>query len=209
MSIFTTEMLLKLYPSAKNSPLGIDNVVSELNNTISSLGIGEYRFPMFLAQVGEESQEFTHFSENLNYSASALLSLFPTHFASLDDATQYARQPERIANRIYANRLGNGSEASGDGWRYRGRGAIQLTGKFNYQACAKFLNVDVVNSPDYLSILPGAIESAMWFWSMRNINKYADLQDVKTVTKLINGGILGIDQRETNYILAKQLLNIR
>jgi putative chitinase len=208
MSILTSEIILKIFPYAKNCPLGLDNLVGELNNAISGLGLGQYRLPMFLAQIGEESQQFTHFSENLNYSADSLVKVFPKYFPTLDVAMQYERQPEKIANKIYANRMGNGSEDSGDGWKYRGRGAIQITGKYNYQVCAKFLNVDCVGTPDYLSMLPGAVESAMWFWNMRGINKYADLQAVSAVTKLINGGVIGLPQRIANYNLAKQLLSI-
>ena len=160
------------------------------------------RVAHFLAQTAHESEGFTHFVENLNYSAAGLRSTFPEHFRNVS-AYAYARNPEKIANHVYANRMGNGNEASGDGWKFRGRGMIQLTGRDNYAALSKDLGVGATANPDYLSTPKGAAESAAWYWKERNINKPADSDNVVTVTKLINGGTLGLDERKRLLVIAK------
>lgn len=142
----------------------------------------------FLAQLGHESGGLTAVEENLNYSAEALQRVFKKYFPTPEIAAKYARQPQRIANRVYANRMGNGDEASGDGWRYRGRGPIQLTGKANYEAAGKAMGLDLVGNP--LSVAEPRIGSlvAGWFWSTNNLNKFADKDDNKSVSKIINTG---------------------
>lgn len=142
----------------------------------------------FLAQLGHESGGLTAVAENLNYSAEALQRVFKKYFPTAALAESYARQPQRIANRVYANRMGNGNEASGDGWRYRGRGPIQLTFKKNYEAAGKALGLDLVNDPNL--VLEPHIGSlvAAWFWSTNNLNAYADKGDNKTVSKIVNTG---------------------
>jgi len=152
---------------------------------------------MFLAQTAHESGNYSAVSENLNYSAKALLTFWPKKFAGV--AEQYARIPEKIANRAYCDRMGNGNEASGDGYKYRGRGAIQLTGKDNYTACGKALGLDLVNDPDQVAQNPVAILSAGWFWDTRRLNQWADKGDVLTVTKKINGGTIGLEDRKKHY----------
>ena len=158
----------------------------------------------FLAQCGHESMRFTKFEENLNYSANALIRVFPKYFNS-NNVNLYARKPQKIANRVYANRIGNGNEASGDGWKYHGRGAIQITGKANYQACGEFLGIDLITSPELLLESEKCIESAVWFWKANNLEKYSHNHDIKGLTKRINGGYNGLDDR---LMLYNQIRNI-
>lgn len=162
------------------------------------------RVAHFLSQTAHESGGFTRFVENLNYSADGLRNTFPKYFKTVS-ADAYARQPEKIANRVYASRMGNGDEASGDGWRFRGRGLIQLTGKDNYTLFGKASGQDVLANPDYLAAPEGAAASAAWYWGYRGINKAADADDVTTVTKLINGGTIGLDERKKLLVVAKKV----
>jgi len=163
------------------------------------------RVAHFLAQTAHESDGFTHFEENLNYSEAGLENTFPKEFRTVR-AADYARNPEKIANRVYANRMGNGDEASGDGWKFRGRGLIQLTGHENYEAFSKHSGKDAIQDPDLLSTVEGAAESAAWYWLERDINKPADEDEVVTVTKLINGGTLGLDERKQLLEIAKRVV---
>lgn len=160
----------------------------------------------FLAQIIHESGHFRFNSENLNYSASALKSVFKKYFPSDELANKYARQPEKIANRVYANRMGNGNEASGDGWKYRGRGLIQLTGYNNYKQCKDDMKIDIVKNPDLLLVPEYALKSACWFWNKNNLNQYADKDDITTITKRINGGTNGLEDRTNNLKKAKNIL---
>lgn len=152
------------------------------------------RIASFLAQTGHESGGFSRFIENLNYSMEGLIKTWPTRFNS-KNANIYARQPEKIANKVYANRLGNGDESSGDGWKYRGRGIIQTTGKCNYSEFAKFKNMPLEETPKYLETISGAIESGCWYWSKNKLNRFADSKDIKGMTKAINGGYIGLEER--------------
>jgi putative chitinase len=163
------------------------------------------RVAHFLAQTAHESEGFTHFVENLNYSAAGLQNTFPKYFHTANPAA-YARNQEKIANHVYANRMGNGDEASGDGWKFRGRGMIQLTGRDNYTHFSNDAGTDAVQNPDLLSTPAGAAESAAWYWKERDINKPADEDDVVKVTKLINGGILGLDERKALLVKAKAIV---
>lgn len=168
----------------------------------------------FLAQLGHESGGLAAVQENLNYSAEALQRVFKKYFPTPALAESYARQPQRIANRVYANRMGNGEEASGDGWRYRGRGPIQLTFKKNYEAAGKALGLDLVNDPNL--VLDPRIGSlvAAWFWSTNNLNAYADKGDNKTVSKIVNTGnakapdaaVNGLQHRTALYEAGKSAL---
>jgi len=160
----------------------------------------------FLAQCSHESRDFTTLEENLNYSAQGLLGTFKKYFASADIANEYARKPEKIANRVYANRMGNGDEASGDGWKYRGRGAIQLTGRNNYKLFALYIGKSVDEAVEYCKTKKGAIESSCWFWQVNGINKVCDADDIKKMTQLINGGTLGLAERTHHYKNNKELL---
>ena len=157
------------------------------------------RVAMFLAQCGHESGNFKTLKENLNYRAETLLKVFPRYFSSLEAAKQYAHQPEKIANRVYSNRMGNGDEASGDGFRFCGRGLIQLTGKANYSAFAESIDTPLEEIPEYLLTFEGAVQSACWFWETNNINPWADKGDVLQVTKIINGGTNGLQDRTEKY----------
>jgi putative chitinase len=164
------------------------------------------RIAAFIAQCSHESGGFTALKENLNYRAVTLRKVFPKYFPNDDLANAYAGKQEMIANKVYANRMGNGNEASGDGFRYCGRGLIQLTGKSNYQAFADSLEMEVEDVPEYLQSFEGAAQSACWFWESNNLNKYADTGDIKTMTKVINGGYIGLDDRITHYDHAKYIL---
>lgn len=160
------------------------------------------RVAAFLAQCAHESNQFNVLKENLNYRWESLRRVFPKYFPTDELAKQYASKPnkqEAIANRVYANRMGNGPESSGDGWRYCGRGLIQLTGKNNYQAFADSIEMDISEVVDYLGTFEGAVQSACWFWDKNNLNEYADAGDIVTMTKRINGGTNGLEDRKHHY----------
>ena len=157
------------------------------------------RVAAFIAQSAHESGNFTALHENLNYRAVTLRKVFPKYFTTDDMAAQYAGKPELIANRVYGGRMGNGPEESGDGFRYCGRGLIQLTGKSNYQAFAESIETPVEQIPEFLATFEGAIQSACWFWESNNLNQYADSGDILTMTKRINGGTIGLEDRQKHY----------
>ena len=178
-----------------------------LNETMERFDISnKYRIAAFLSQVAHESGGFKFVVENLNYSADALLRVFPKYFPTPEIANAYARQPERIANRAYANRMGNGDEASGDGWAYRGRGLIQLTGKNNYASFSLQMDNNCLVEPDIVAEPKLAALSAGWYWNSRNINPVADTDDIKEVTRLVNGGYNGLADREAKYEKLMQIL---
>ena len=164
------------------------------------------RVGSFLAQTAHESGNYRILKENLNYRPETLVKIWPHYFSSMDIANQYAHNQERIANRAYANRMGNGDEESGDGYRYCGRGLIQLTGKSNYSAFANSIDTPVAEIPDFLGTFEGAIQSACWFWEANNLNDLADKGDILTMTKKINGGTLGLDERTQNFQNFMQIL---
>jgi putative chitinase len=157
------------------------------------------RQAMFLSQLAHESGNFKFVVENLNYSADALRRVFGKYFPTEELANQYARQPERIANRVYASRMGNGDEASGEGWKYRGRGLIQLTGKDNYASFSMQADNNALVEPDLVAQPELAVDSAGWFWTTNRLNQLADTGDVKAVTRRINGGFNGLADREAKY----------
>lgn len=164
------------------------------------------RIAGFLSQCAHESSHFTRLEENLNYSSQRLLQVFPKYFKNGAEVL-YNRKPEAIANIVYANRMGNGNTSSGDGWRYRGRGLIQLTGKDNYAMFAKEIGKTLEQTVEYLQTKEGALESACWFWKTRGLNSAADKKDVELMTKLINGGKNGIETRKQYFTHAMQVLN--
>lgn len=166
------------------------------------------RFAGWVAQMGHESQDFKTLKENLNYRASGLRKTFGKYFTSDSLAASYEHQPEKIANRVYANRMGNGDEASGDGWKYRGRGLIQITGKNNYSACSTALYNDdrLLTNPDLLMQMDGAVRSACWFWNKGGLNAYADKSDLVTITIRINGATNGLEDRTDRYEHALSVL---
>lgn len=165
------------------------------------------RVAAFLAQTHHESAGFRHLSENLNYRWQSLRRTWPKHFPTDAVAQEYAHKPERIANRAYANRMGNGNEASGDGWRYRGQGLIQLTGRHNQARFAEDSGIPLEQVPEYLGTFDGAVHSACWFWSENNLNHWADRRDMITLTRRINGGENGLDDRIHQYNRALKILN--
>ena len=168
-----------------------------------------HRVAAFIAQCAHESGGFRALKENLNYRAETLRKIFPKYFPTDELARQYASLPnkqEAIANRVYANRMGNGDEASGDGYRYCGRGLIQLTGKTNYEWFAASLEIDVEEAAEYLQTFEGAVQSACWFWETNNLNNEADKGDIKTMTRKINGGFIGLEDRIKHYNHALHVL---
>lgn len=164
------------------------------------------RVAAFVAQCAHESGNFKFLKENLNYRAESLCRVWPKYFPNIEIARQYAQNQEKIANRAYANRMGNGDEASGDGWKFCGRGLIQLTGRNNYQAFADSIETDIEDIPAYLATFEGAVQSACWFWESNNLNKWADQGDILTLTKKINGGTLGLEDRIKHYNHALHVL---
>jgi putative chitinase len=193
---FTQEQLKEMIP--RNS------YVSQWYEAISSI-LPEYeintpqRVAAFLAQCAHESGGFVFLKENLNYKAPSLRKVFSKYFQDDATAAAYANKPEKIANRVYANRMGNGDESSGDGWRYCGRGLIQLTGKDNYTFFAASLDIPVEEASEYLQTFEGAVQSACFFWEQNNLNKWADSGDILTLTKRINGGTIGLEDRIKHY----------
>lgn len=164
------------------------------------------RVAAFIAQCAHESGNFRLLKENLNYRAESLMRTWPRHFPTMEIAKQYEKQPERIANKAYANRMGNGDEASGDGSRYLGRGLIQLTGKDNYTWFAESIETPLEEIPEFLGTFEGAVQSACWFWETNNLNREADSGDIKTMTKKINGGYIGLEDRIKHYNHALHVL---
>lgn len=154
----------------------------------------------FFAQTAHESAGFTRLTENLNYSATGLATTWPGRFRGADGqpnalARALHRRPEAIANVVYANRMGNGPEASGDGWRYRGRGLLQITGRAQYQRCGAALGLPLVEQPDLLAQPEPAVLSAAWFWQVNGLNELADAGDFEAITRRINGGLNGLAER--------------
>jgi putative chitinase len=167
------------------------------------------RIAAFIAQCSHESGGFMALKENLNYRAVTLRKIFPKYFPDDATANHYASLPnkqEAIANKVYANRMGNGPEESGDGYRYCGRGLIQLTGKQNYTWFAASLGISVEEAAEYLQTFEGAAQSACWFWETNNLNQWADKGDIVTLTKRINGGTIGLDDRIKHYEHALHVL---
>ncbi len=169
------------------------------------------RVAAFIAQCAHESGGFMVLKENLNYRAASLRKLFPKYFPDDAIAQRYASMPnkqEAIANRIYANRMGNGPEESGDGYRYCGRGLIQLTGRQNYTWFAASLEITPEEATEYLGTFEGAAQSACWFWETNKLNQWADAGDIVTLTKRINGGTIGLDDRIKHYEHALHVLGV-
>lgn len=158
-----------------------------------------HRLAAFLAQCAHESGNFVFIKENLNYKWQSLRKVFPKYFPTDALAQQYEKQPERIANKIYANRMGNGPEESGDGYRFCGRGLIQVTGRDNYSWFAASLDISPEEASEYMETFEGAAQSACWFWETNNLNQWADRGDIVTLTKRINGGVIGLEDRQKHY----------
>jgi putative chitinase len=206
MEFFTEDRVRSLIPRVKN----FDEWYANLLEILPLYEIDSpSRVAAFMAQCGHESGGFTIMQENLNYSADGLRKIFGKYFPSVELANQYARKPQMIANRVYANRMGNGSESSGDGWNYRGRGIIQITGKNNYTRCSHSMFEDnlLIEQPDLLLDTYYAIHSACWFWTATRLNELSDAGDIKMMTKRINGGFIGLEDRIKHYNHACHVLN--
>lgn len=188
--------------------------VKQWHNALAQL-LPEYeintpqRIAAFIAQCAHESGNFTALRENLNYRWQTLRKIFPKYFPTDELAQQYASMPNKqqaIANLVYANRMGNGAPESGDGYRYAGKGLIQLTGKDNYTWFAVSLGISVEEAAEYLETFEGAAQSACWFWETNKLNQWADRGDILTLTKRINGGTIGLDDRIKHYEHALHVL---
>jgi putative chitinase len=169
------------------------------------------RVAAFIAQCAHESGNFTVLKENLNYRAVTLRKIFPRYFPSDEIAQAYAAHPNKqqaIANLVYANRMGNGAPETGDGYRFCGRGLIQLTGRENYTWFAESLGITVEAAAEYLETFEGAVQSACWFWETNNLNTWADTGDILTLTKRINGGTIGLQDRIAHYEHAVAVLTV-
>lgn len=180
-----------------------DVVIAQIPDTAAKFNINTpLRLAHFLAQCGHESGGFKVTQENLNYSAKGLMGIFKKYFPTQSLAESYQRQPQKIANKVYASRMDNGSEASGDGYKFRGRGYIQLTGRANYTAFGKAINEDIANNPDVVSG-KYALLSAAWFWSKNGLNTLSDGgtsdQVVTSITKRVNGGTIGLPDRIKHF----------
>ena len=180
----------------KMKPAKAGEWIDAINETFEKFDISTpERQACFLGQCAHESGGFTALSENLNYSAASLCRVWPKRFPTMTDGQNCERNPQKIANKVYASRMGNGDEESGEGYAYRGRGLIQLTGKSNYEACGEALSVDLVENPDLVATPQYAALSAGWFWNKNKLNVYADKNDMEGLTKKINGGTHGIEDR--------------
>jgi putative chitinase len=187
----------------------IDQWYDALSAILPEYGINTpERVAAFIAQCAHESGGFKFLKENLNYKAESLLKVFPKYFKTLDEARAYEKRPEKIANKIYGGRMGNGDESSGDGFRYCGRGLIQLTGKENYSWFAASLEIPVEEASEYLETFEGAVQSACWFWEENKLNQWADKGDILTLTKRINGGTIGLDDRIKHFNHALHVLGV-
>ena len=185
------------------SPVWVD----ALNATFERFDISSnLRKAAFIGQCGHECGNFRILEENLNYRAETLMKLWPKRFPTLEFANQYAKNPKKIANMVYANRMGNRDEASGDGYRFRGRGCIQLTGHANYYHAGQALGEDFVMQPELVATPQYAALSAGFFWNTQKLNQYADTKDLRTMTKKINGGYIGLNDREKHFNQALAVL---
>jgi putative chitinase len=188
--------------------LGIDaKWLQPLEDTFAKYDINTpERQAAFIGQCAHESGNFKTLEENLNYKPEALMRVWPSRFPDLATAMKYAHNPEAIANKVYGGRMGNGVEETGDGWKYHGRGLIQLTGKENYANCGSGIGVDLLSSPGLLNTPEYAALSAGWFWNKKGLNALADAGDFETMTKRINGGTLGLDDRKAKIAKALSVL---
>jgi putative chitinase len=204
--MITIELLRAMCPRTRSSIL--EGYVEPLNTVAEYYEMFDNvrRVAGFLAQLAHESGGFTATIENLNYSADGLRKTFPRYFPTLELAQQYARKPEKIANRVYSSRMKNGDEASGDGYKFRGRGLIQLTGRDNYTRFAEALEMSIEDTIAYLETPNGATASAGWFWDNNKLNQFCDRDDFITLTKRINGGTNGLEDRKHHYQIALKYL---
>ena len=216
--VITESQIRRIMPKAKNE--NIKAFVAAFNKYSEQFEINtKMRAAHFIGQCAWESGEINAVEENLNYSADGLRKTFPRYFPTAELAAAYARKPVQIANRVYANRMGNSNEASGDGWKYKGRGIIMLTGKNNYRAYQNsgYCVGDLLSHPEWLAQYPGALKSAMWFWKANNLSSLADHDDgskitgdkiCEQITRRINGGYSHLAQRQYYTRIAKKVLGV-
>lgn len=210
MPILTEQQLAAIMPACPNPAIW----TMALNSAMERFQINDTpRMTAFLAQVGHESGQLTRLTENLNYSAKRLMQVWPRRFPSLERARAYEKNPQKLANLVYAGRLGNGGEGSGDGWRFRGRGLIQLTGRGNYRAAGRGIGLPLEQQPGLLEQPEPAALSAAWFWESHGLNELADKrnddddsEDFITITRRINGGTVGLKERLSLWAKARQVL---
>lgn len=206
--LITREQLEELIPGNKF----IDEWCEALNSILPDYSIDTpERVAAFIAQCAHESANFNTLEENLNYRWQTLRKVFPKYFPTDEMAKSYAGRKDKkeaIANYVYANRMGNGPPESGDGYKFRGRGLIQLTGRENYSFFAGSLEIDIEEAVEYLQTFEGAVQSACWFWETNNLNQWADKRDIKTLTKRINGGTIGLKDRIEHYNHALEVLGV-
>lgn len=201
--MITIEQIKRIMPLAKRAEMYLPT----LNKYAEKFGVNTpLRMAHFLAQIATESGEMNYTVENLNYTAQSLLKVFPRYFKNSIIANAYAHNPERIANRVYSNRLGNGDANSGDGYRYRGRGFIQITGKANYADYARECCPQALNHPELLEGNVEAMRSALWWWYKHGCNEIADTDNVTALRKRINGGLNGIEKATKYTKIAKMVL---
>jgi len=187
----------------------LDNWLECLNTILPEYDIDSpERTAAFIAQCAHESGGFTAIKENLNYKAESLMKTFHKYFPNQELAEQYAHNQEAIANRVYGGRMGNGDELSGDGYTYCGRGLIQLTGHDNYKAFADSLSSSIEEIVEFLQTFEGCVQSACWFWETNDLNTLADAGDIKGMTKRINGGYIGLEDRVKHYEHALEVLGV-
>lgn len=206
--LITKEQVFNSMPGAEMSV--VEKYIDQMNSAMEKYDIRTpKRISAFIAQISHECNSLNSMVENLNYSADRLLVVFPKYFKTQEEANKYARKPEMIANYVYANRMGNGPESSGDGWRYRGRTPIHLTGKRNYDLAGKALQYDFVSNPDD-TLKPGAaMMISAWYWKENGLNELADTGDFKKITKKINGGYNGLQDRLNRWYKAQKTLGIK
>lgn len=202
--------IVRVLASAKVAPLFQAELCDVLEKVLPAGGINTpLRVCHFLAQASHESAGFSAMSENLNYSADALRKSWPKRFPDVATAQKYQRNPAAIANRAYADRLGNGPEASGDGWKYRGRGIFQLTGKANYESFGEKVGLDLVGQPELAAAPDAAARVAVAFWNDRDLSEQADHDNIRNITHAINGGFNGLDDRMARLRKAKFALGLK
>ena len=193
---FTKEQLQSIIGNNSN----LDGWYEALSSVLPEYEIDSpQRVSAFIAQCTHESGGFKRLKENLNYKWESLRKVFPKYFPTDELAQEYAHKPEQIANRVYGGRMGNGDKSSGDGFHYCGRGLIQLTGRNNYTKFAESIGMAVEEVPALLETFEGAVKSACWFWKTNNLNQFADAGDILTMTKRINGGTIGLEDRIKHY----------
>ena len=200
---FTQDQLQQFLPNNEHVPHWFEALAKVLPDYAITT---PQRVASFLGETYVESAGYTAIQENLNYNSESLCKVWPSHFTP-DIADQYAHNPEMIANRAYANRMGNGDEASGDGWKFCGRGLIQLTGRANYTAFGASISCSPEEVGELLQTFEGCVQSACWFWETNNLNQYADQGAIDHESRIVNGGTLGLQERRAAYERALQILS--